>query len=62
MFHCFCRFRIVSITGYSAFSTAFVGNAQYRALMAQFDVDCPLRDIVSYLVRPSSAVQALLEV
>lgn len=56
------RRSIVSITGYSSFSTAFVVNRHYAPLMALFDADCPLRDVVPYLVRPSEAVSTILQV
>jgi hypothetical protein len=50
------RARIIAVTGYSSFSIAFVQNARYASVMRLFDAECPLRDIVPYLVRPSPAV------
>lgn len=57
--------RIVVVTGYSAFTTAFHANAHARPLMRLFDAECPLRNVFPYLVRPAphvaAAMQPLLE-
>lgn len=66
--HCCFLFRplthsknsIVKVTGYSAFSTAFVLNRRYKHILQLFDNECPLRDLVPYLIRPSIAVQEQL--
>ena len=54
--------RIVTLTGYSAFSAAFLSNPHVKEFVARlFDNECPLRDILPYLIVPASAVRTVLE-
>jgi len=49
--------KILILSGYSAFSSAFLENKLYAKQMALFDSQCPLRDIVPYLIQPSNKVE-----
>lgn len=53
--------RIVVVTGYSAFTTAFHANAHAAPLMRLFDAECPLRNVFPYLVRPAAHVAAAMQ-